>query len=95
MLETVPASGRTPAEQVGDREDCTRMQAAVQSLSDVQRRAVQLVYQQGLPYRDAAAILGVPVGTVKSRLHSALLSLARLWGVDQPRRIFALAAKTA
>lgn len=95
LLEAVPAAGLTPADQVGDREEGRRMQAAVQSLSEVQRRTVQLVYGQGLAYSDAAAILGVPVGTVKSRLHSALLALARIWGVAPPRRAFALAAKLA
>ena len=85
----------TPDEQVGDREEGSRMHAAVEKLSEVQRRAVQLVYEQGLAYRDAAALMGVPVGTVKSRLHSALLTLAKVWGVHLPRRAVAVAAKTA
>ena len=92
-LETVAARGRSPDEQVGDREEGCRMQAAVQKLSAVQRRAVQLVYEQGLAYRDAAVLMGVPVGTVKSRLHSALLTLARVWGVEPPRRAYAMAPK--
>jgi RNA polymerase sigma-70 factor (ECF subfamily) len=93
QLETVAARGRSPDEQVGDREEGCRMQAAVQKLSEVQRRAVQLVYEQGLAYRDAAVLMGVPVGTVKSRLHSALLTLARVWGVEPPRRAYAMAPK--
>lgn len=92
-LETVAATGRSPDEQVGDHEEGCRMQAAVQKLSDVQRRAVQLVYEQGMAYRDAAVLMGVPVGTVKSRLHSAILTLARVWGVQPPRRAYALAQK--
>lgn len=92
-LEMVAARGRSPDEQVGDREEGCRMQAAIQKLSDVQRRAVQLVYEQGLAYRDAAVLMGVPVGTVKSRLHSAVLTLARVWGVQSPRRAYAMAAK--
>jgi len=94
-LDTVAARGTTPDEQVGDREEGCRVQAAVQKLSAVQRRAVQLVYGQGLAYRDAATLMGVPVGTVKSRLHSALLTLAKAWGVHLPRRALAVAAKTA
>ena len=34
--------------------------------------AVNLVYYQGLKYREAAEALKVPVGTVKSRLHTAI-----------------------
>ena len=94
-LDHVVSRGGTPDEQVGDREEGRRMHAAVEKLSDVQRRAVQLVYEQGLAYRDAAALMGVPVGTVKSRLHSALMTLAKVWGIHLPRRALAMAAKTA
>jgi RNA polymerase sigma-70 factor (ECF subfamily) len=38
-----------------------------------------LVYHQGMKYREAAEVLGVPVGTVKSRLNAALLKLNETW----------------
>jgi RNA polymerase sigma-70 factor (ECF subfamily) len=34
-----------------------------------------LVYFQGLKYREAAEVLDIPVGTVKSRLHAAIQKL--------------------
>jgi RNA polymerase sigma-70 factor (ECF subfamily) len=40
---------------------------------------VLLVYHQGMKYREAADVLGIPVGTVKSRLHAALLKLNETW----------------
>ena len=43
------------------------------------RQVVNLVYYQGLKYREAAEILGIPVGTVKSRLHVAIQRLGSLW----------------
>lgn len=52
---------------------------AVAELPETLRSAVTLVYYQGLKYREAAEALGVPVGTVKSRLHSALLKLNQAW----------------
>jgi len=38
-----------------------------------------LTYFQGMKYQDAADVLGVPLGTVKSRLHAALVKLTECW----------------
>jgi RNA polymerase sigma-70 factor (ECF subfamily) len=43
------------------------------------RGVIDLVYYQGMKYREAADILGVPVGTVKSRLHAAVVKLNEVW----------------
>ena len=40
-----------------------------------QRRVLDLIYQGGLTFAEAARALGVPQGTVKSRVHAALLTL--------------------
>jgi RNA polymerase sigma-70 factor (ECF subfamily) len=47
------------------------VRAAVDSLPDLLRGVVLLCYFQGLSNQDAADILNVPVGTVKSRLGRA------------------------
>jgi len=52
---------------------------ALDTLPDQLRSAVNLVYYQGLKYREAADILGIPVGTIKSRLHAAILKLNEAW----------------
>jgi RNA polymerase sigma-70 factor (ECF subfamily) len=56
---------------------------AVEQLPDALREAVNLVYYQGLKYREAADVLKIPVGTVKSRLHSAILKLNEAWMQSQ------------
>ena len=56
---------------------------AVAALPDQLQSAVSLVYFRGLKYREAADELAVPVGTVKSRLHSAIKRLGQAWN-DSP-----------
>jgi RNA polymerase sigma-70 factor (ECF subfamily) len=51
--------------------------AALDSLSPHDRAAVLLVDAQGFDYRSAAEILGVPEGTVASRLNRARATLRR------------------
>lgn len=56
-----------------------RMRSAVEEVGEPGRSALELVYLQGLPYKEAAEILDVPVGTVKSRVHSAIRKLTAIW----------------
>ena len=73
------ATGR---ERLESAESSARLRAAVESLPEPQREALALVYFKGVKYREAALILHVPVGTVKSRLHAAVTKLA---GLLRPR----------
>ncbi len=51
----------------------------IAKMSEPQRLILTLGYYQRLPYAEIAEILGIPVGTVKSRLHAAVNQFARLW----------------
>lgn len=55
------------------------IRSAVEELPDTLREPLNLVYYQGMKYREAADVLKIPVGTVKSRLHSAILKLNEAW----------------
>ncbi|MHC4177241.1 MAG: RNA polymerase sigma factor [Planctomycetota bacterium] len=61
------------AELAESREQVRR---AVEDLPEPTRQVVILVYFQGLKYREAADVLSIPVGTVKSRLHTAIHKLS-------------------
>jgi RNA polymerase sigma-70 factor (ECF subfamily) len=50
-------------------------EAALACLSPALRETIVLVVMQGLAYREAAEALGVPVGTVKSRVNAALAQM--------------------
>src|SRR5437764_5278355 len=63
-----------------ERDDL--IQAALDALADDHRAVVVMKEFDGLRYEEIAAILGIPVGTVRSRLHRARLELReRLKGV--------------
>lgn len=67
-----------PAREAGSAESSIErfeLLAAVRALPERLRSVVILTVYQGLDYREAAEALGIPLGTVKSRMHFALKAL--------------------
>ena len=79
LLELLEADGPAPLDRVQTEEARQLVRQSVDALPDFLRQVVTLAYFQGLPYRDIAETLGIPVGTVKSRLHAALQRLHDAW----------------
>ncbi len=77
--DRLAADERDPLSLASEREDAHWVNDAVSGLGDSFQRVIQLVYFQGMKYREAADILGVPVGTVKSRVHAAVQRLGSHW----------------
>lgn len=67
------ALGPDAITELEDRRARTRR--CVDQLPDFLRQVIILAYFQSLKYREIAEILDIPVGTVKSRLHTALNKL--------------------
>ena len=61
-----------------DHLNALAVRKAIERLNDEQRIAVGLVLVEGLPYKEAAEVLGVPIGTVTSRLARAREQLQAL-----------------
>jgi len=57
-----------------------RLKKALDQLSEEQRLTFTLAKDQGMKYTDIAETMQVPVGTVRSRMHSAVRKLQKLLG---------------
>jgi RNA polymerase sigma-70 factor (ECF subfamily) len=86
LLELLENRGPGPLDMVQGEERREKVRASVDRLPDFLRQVVVLAYYQGLKYREIADILGIPVGTVKSRLHAALVKLQEAWAASPSLR---------
>lgn len=66
----------TPEEAVHAAQDKERVQRCLAQLPERQRTAIHLAFFELLTYPEIAAIEGVPVGTIKTRVHHAKKALA-------------------
>jgi RNA polymerase sigma-70 factor (ECF subfamily) len=62
--------------------DLLAVQSAMARLPQEQREAVSLVLVEGLPYREAADVLDVPIGTLTSRLARGREALQAMLGTE-------------
>jgi RNA polymerase sigma-70 factor, ECF subfamily len=63
---------------VADSLDRAAIAVALDAISNVQREAIELAYFSGLTQVEISDRLGVPLGTVKSRMRLGLLALRRV-----------------
>jgi RNA polymerase sigma-70 factor (ECF subfamily) len=69
-------------EEVETRLDTQRVRRCLDSLTDLQRESVTLAYYGGYTHREVAALLGVAVGTVKTRMRDGLIRLRDCLGTE-------------
>jgi RNA polymerase sigma-70 factor, ECF subfamily len=67
----------------GDASGTLAVEQAMACLPAEQRLAVALVLIEGLPYKEAAQIIGVPMGTLTSRLARGRQALQQLLGAGE------------
>ena len=80
-LFTVAEAGENVADAASDAHiHRLSVEAALERLPDEQRMVVALVLVEGYAYKEAAAVLEVPIGTVTSRLARARETLETLLG---------------
>ena len=75
LVDLLDADLPTPDDCFDLQERREMVLAAIDLLPETHKQVVLLIYYQGLKFREAAEVLDIPVGTVKSRFHGALLKL--------------------
>lgn len=94
--ETIPDNSRSPFEVAFDHEQALIIQTALERINPVFRAAVVLRDITDLSYEEIAEILGVSLGTVKSRILRGREALREeLKGGPQQQRPWRLVPKTA
>jgi RNA polymerase sigma-70 factor (ECF subfamily) len=83
--DAVPDPADEVAGRVDDREELALIGKAMAALRQNEREVLALCVWSGLDYAEAAAALGVPVGTVRSRLSRVRKKLRAL--VDKEKRL--------
>jgi RNA polymerase sigma-70 factor, ECF subfamily len=80
------ATAAVPYDEVADAVEASldreRVRRCLAGLTDLQRESVTLAYYGGYTYREVAQLLGVAVGTVKTRMRDGLIRLRDCLGVD-------------
>ncbi len=83
LVNLLESADENPVDAAEQAERSRLVRETLDQLPESMTTLIHLVYYQGMKYREAAEILDIPVGTVKSRLHSAISSLTEAWNTSQ------------
>jgi len=76
--ETMADSSQSVSRQTEVKDDLDRVLRALRDIPEVDRAALLMRVDEGLSYEEVAAALGLPLATVKVKVHRARLKLAQI-----------------
>jgi RNA polymerase sigma-70 factor, ECF subfamily len=79
MAQQLEGRESSPEEKAIFNETGSRVRAALSELNEPTQHLIQLAFYQGMKYSDIAELLEIPLGTVKSRVFTAIRKLNQIW----------------
>ena len=79
MLNALSSDTAVPYDEVERNETAARVNEVIANMPESLREILLLAYFNRFSYKQMADILGIPIGTVKSRLHTAVARFAKDW----------------
>lgn len=79
FIDLLEADIPLPDDRADDGEVADLIRAVVDEMPDHLKEVLILAYFNQFAYKEIAEMLGIPLGTVKSRLHAAVGTFAQLW----------------
>ncbi len=84
VLDTLDYDEHLPCDDLIQDETAAAVQRAIARMPAKLREILILAYYQKIPYAELSDILHIPLGTVKSRLHTAVRRFAGEWNTAAP-----------
>jgi RNA polymerase sigma-70 factor (ECF subfamily) len=79
VLDNLTFDGTTPYDNLEKSEAASAVRQVIANMPDNLREILILAYFNKFSYKQMAQILSIPIGTVKSRLHTAVARFAKEW----------------
>lgn len=76
-----------PATEISKQETAERVRDVISQMSESTQQLLNMVYFQGMKYADVSEALGIPIGTVKSRVFNAMIKLNDTWRRKYPDQL--------
>jgi RNA polymerase sigma-70 factor (ECF subfamily) len=79
VLNTLASYDVTPLDELNQAETTAKVREIIANMPDNLREILILAYFDQFSYKHMADMLGIPIGTVKSRLHTAVVFFTKKW----------------
>ena len=83
FMDLMESDTPSAPERLMDMEDAAAVRKIIARMPQIYREVLLLSYYHRFAYKEIAEMLDIPLGTVKSRLHSALAMFGEAWSVRQ------------